>query len=201
MEVIKNVSDAELVERLRNGDRVDETIRILYRDHYESLTWYVQNNSGNRQDAEDIFQEVIVTFINLVDKNRFRGESSIRTFLFSLNRHMWLNEIKRRGRASAREEKFEKNREQELLDVSHHMMDREGREEVLRLVEQLGEACRKILLLFYYENHSMKDILEQMHYENEQVVRNKKYKCLKQLEKMIHEKPAIKQTLKNLLHG
>jgi RNA polymerase sigma factor (sigma-70 family) len=201
MEVIKNVSDAELVERLRNGDRVDETIRILYRDHYESLTWYVQNNSGNRQDAEDIFQEVIVTFINLVDKNRFRGESSIRTFLFSLNRHMWLNEIKRRGRASAREEKFEKNREQELLDVSHHMMDREGREEVLRLVEQLGEACRKILLLFYYENHSMKEILELMHYENEQVVRNKKYKCLKQLEKMIHEKPAIKQTLKNLLHG
>src|SRR5688500_174309 len=125
MEVIKNVSDAELVERLRNGDRVDEMIRILYRDHYESLTWYVLNNSGNRQDAEDIFQEVIVTFINLVDKNRFRGESSIRTFLFSLNRHMWLNELKRRGRAAAREEKFEKTRDQELLDVSHHMMDRE----------------------------------------------------------------------------
>lgn len=201
MEVIKNVSDVELVERLRSGERVDEMIRILYREHYESLSWYILNNSGTRQDAEDIFQEVIVTFINLVDKNRFRGESSIRTFLFSLNRHIWLNEIKRRGRASAREEKFEKKRDQEVMDVSHHIMDREGREEVLRLVEQLGESCRKILLLFYYENQSMKEILELMHYENEQVVRNKKYKCLKQLEKMILEKPALKLTLKNLLHG
>ena len=47
----------------------------------------------------------------------------------------------------------------------------------------------------------MKEILEATDYENEQVVRNKKYKCLKQLEHMINEKPFLKQTLKNLLHG
>lgn len=47
----------------------------------------------------------------------------------------------------------------------------------------------------------MKEILETMHYENEQVVRNKKYKCLKQLEEMVNANPALKQTLKNLLHG
>ena len=47
----------------------------------------------------------------------------------------------------------------------------------------------------------MKKILETMHYENEQVLRNKKYKCLKQLEHMLEENPALKNTLKNLLHG
>ena len=29
----------------------------------------------------------------------------------------------------------------------------------------------------------------------------KKYKCLKQLEQMVNANPALKQTLKNLLHG
>jgi hypothetical protein len=43
--------------------------------------------------------------------------------------------------------------------------------------------------------------LEQMHYESEQVVRNKKYKCLKQLEMLIEENPTLKRNLKNLLHG
>lgn len=201
MEVIRNFPDAELVENLRTGQRMDESIRALYRSHFESLSWYVMNNSGSRQDSEDIFQEVMVSFIDLVQKNKFRGESSVKTFLYSLNRHTWLNELKRRGRATLREEKFEKGQERVELDSSHLIADREGRSEVMRLVGELGETCRKILLLFYYENLSMREILEATDYENEQVVRNKKYKCLKQLEQMINEKPYLKETLKTLLHG
>ena len=201
MEAIRNFPDSELVTNLRAGKRMDETIRSIYRSHFDNLSWYVMNNSGSRQDAEDVFQEVIVAFIDLVQKDKFRGESTVKTFLYSLNRHVWLNELKRRGRALAREEKYEKGQEQTEPDTGHLIADREGKALLVRLVSELGETCRKILLLFYYENLSMKEILEATEYENEQVVRNKKYKCLKQLEQMISEKPILKQTLKNLLHG
>lgn len=201
MEVIRHLSDTELVSNLRTGQRLEETIKAIYRSYFDTLGWYVMNNSGSRQDAEDVFQEVVVSFIDLVQKDKFRGESSVKTFLFSLNRHTWLNELKRRGRAEAREEKFERGQERVEMDTSHLIADREERAEVARLVAELGETCKKILLLFYYENRSIKEILEQMHYETEQVVRNKKYKCLKQLEQMVNARPALKQTLKNLLHG
>jgi RNA polymerase sigma factor (sigma-70 family) len=176
-------------------------IKTIYRNDFDSLGWYVMNNSGSRQDAEDVFQEVVVAFIDLVQKDKFRGESTVKTFLFSLNRFTWLNELKRRGRALAREEKYEREQDKVELDTGYLIADREGKAEVVRLVGELGETCRKILLLFYYENLSMKEILETMHYENEQVVRNKKYKCLKQLEQMVNANPALKETLKNLLHG
>ena len=201
MEVIRNFPDSELVANLRAGKRMDETIKAIYRNHFDSLSWYVMNNSGTRQDAEDVFQEVVVAFIDLVQKDKFRGESTVKTFLYSLNRHTWLNELKRRGRALAREEKYEKEQERMEPDTSHVIADREGKAEVIRLMGELGEICRKILLLFYFENLSMKEILDATEYENEQVVRNKKYKCLKQLEQMINENPILKQTLKNLLHG
>lgn len=191
MEVIRNFPDSELVDNLRTGQRMDETIKAIYRGHFDSLSWYVMNNSGSRQDAEDIFQEVIVAFIDLVQKDKFRGESTVKTFLFSLNRFTWLDELKRRGRALAREEKYERGQEKVELDTGAIIADREGKAEVVRLVGELGETCRKILLLFYYENLSMKEILEIMHYENEQVVRNKKYKCLKQLEQMVNTDPAL----------
>jgi DNA-directed RNA polymerase specialized sigma subunit len=71
----------------------------------------------------------------------------------------------------------------------------------MQVVEQLGDTCKKILVMFYYENLSMKEILSSLEYENEQVVRNKKYKCLKQLEQMITSNPSLTQTLKNILHG
>jgi RNA polymerase sigma factor (sigma-70 family) len=201
MELIRNLPDTELVANLRAGKSMDESIKAIYRNHFESLCWYIMNNSGSRQDAEDVFQEVVLSFIDLVQKDKFRGESTVKTFLFSLNRHTWLNELKRRGRALAREEKYERGQDKTEMDAGHYIADREGKAEVTRLVGELGETCRKILLLFYYENLSMREILETLHYENEQVVRNKKYKCLKQLEQMITEKPYLKQSLKNLLHG
>lgn len=201
MEVIRNFPDNELVENIRAGQRMEESIKAIYRTNFDSLCWYITNNSGSREDAEDIFQEVVVSFIDLVQKNKFRGESSVKTFLFSLNRFTWLNELKRRGRALAREEKFEKGQDRVEVDSHYQLADREGKAAVVRLLDAIGETCKKILLLFYYENLPMKDIVAATDYENEQVVRNKKYKCLKQLEQLINEKPHLKETLKNLLHG
>lgn len=201
MKAVKTFSDTELVANLQSGDRMDETIRAIYRDYFDGLSLYVINNSGSRQDAEDIFQEVIIDFIELVQKDKFRGESSIKTFLFSLNRHNWLNELKRRGRAAAREEKYEKGQERTAIDVSQLIVSREDRQQLLQMMDRLGEGCKKILLMFYYENLSVKEMLDALNYENEQVVRNKKYKCMKQLEQMIEADPLLKQTLKNLLNG
>ena len=201
MEAIKTFPDSELVHNLRSGSRVDETIKAIYRTYFSGLSAYVITNSGSRQDAEDIFQEVVISFVDLVQKDKFRGESSVKTFLYSLTRHIWLNELKRRNRALAREEKYEKGLGRTDADISHQMVDREAKEQMLNLVNRLGENCKKILLMFYYENLSVKDMLGALNYENEQVVRNKKYKCMKSLEQMIAADPILKQTLKNLLNG
>jgi RNA polymerase sigma factor (sigma-70 family) len=201
MEVIRNIPDAVIIDTLQKGKSMDEAVKALYRDHFESLAWFVMNNSGSKQDAEDIFQDVIVSFIDLVKKGKFRGEASIKTFLFAMNKNTWLNELKRRGRAGQRELKYEKEQDKMEMDTTHFIADREATKQVMDLVGELGDTCKKILLMFYYENLSMKEILEGLDYENEQVVRNKKYKCLKQLEQMITANPALKQNLKNLLHG
>ena len=201
MAVIWSFSDAELLANLQSGKNINESIRMLYKAHFEQLSWFVINNSGNRQDAEDIFQEVVVAFIDAIQKNKFRGESSIKTFLYSMNKHTWLNELKKRGRAMQRELKYEKDQEREEADVTQFIVHREARTQVIEIVDQLGEACKKILLMYYYENLSMKEILEKTDYETEQVIRNKKYKCLKQLEQMLNENPSLKESFKKALHG
>jgi len=201
MEVIRNLADGELMEAIRLGKGLDAAIKLVYRDHFESMAWLVKNNNGSQQDAEDIFQEVVVSFIELVQKGKFRGESSVKTFLFSMTKNTWLNELKKRGRTGARELKYEKAKDQQEMDVSHFIAEQEAKKQVMDVVGQLGDTCKKILVMFYYENLSMKEILVNLEYENEQVVRNKKYKCLKQLEQMITSDPSLTQTLKNILHG
>src|SRR3954464_6907335 len=131
------LSDTELIENLQLNRKVEDSIRYLYRTHFELLGRYVVNNSGRWEDAEDVFQEVVISFVNLVKAGKFRGESSIKTFLFALNRNIWLNELKRRGRAEVREENYEKGREEKDERVDLVLEHREAKGELMKTVEAL----------------------------------------------------------------
>jgi RNA polymerase sigma factor (sigma-70 family) len=195
------LTDREIVDNLANDRDLDRTIRYLYRAYFEFTGHYVVNNSGSWTDAEDIFQEVVVAFIHLVKAGKFRGEASIKTFLYALNKNSWLNELKKRGRALKRETKYEAARPGEEESINSLLEGREATQGLMKVFDDLGETCKKILLLFYFENRSMKEILNDLHYENEQVVRNKKHKCLKKLEQMIQTNKNLYQQLKSYLHG
>lgn len=195
------LSDAEVMALLTNSKTTTEGIRYLYKAYADYLNVFVINHNGTKEDAQDIFQEVIVAFINMVKQQTFRGESSIKTFLFALNRNIWFNELKRRGRAEQREKNFSSLTPVNEEAINRTLENREAHQQLLKVMEALGESCKKILVLYYYEDYSMKDLLTELDYENEQVVRNKKYKCLKKLEEMIQAQKNLFHQLKSLLHG
>jgi RNA polymerase sigma factor (sigma-70 family) len=201
MQIIKKYSDTELIEAIKSPQKedVDKAIKYMYREYYEVLKIYTCQNGGNDEDAQDVFQEVLLAFINLVQKDKFRGESSIKTFLYTVNRNIWLNELKKRGKTEKRNVIFENEKDAAIMDVSHFISQNETRKQIFSIVDELGEICKKILLAVYYENLSMKEILMNVDYETEQALRNKKSKCLKQLEQLLTANPAMAKVLKAAL--
>ena len=112
-------------------------------------------------------------------------------------RHTWLNQMKKNNRTINREALYEKGREHSEADVSEHLATLEHKRQLLSTIEQLGEACQKILILFYFEELPVKEILKHLHYENEQVVRNKKHKCLQQLARLMKAAQMISNPIKS----
>jgi RNA polymerase sigma factor (sigma-70 family) len=184
-------SDADLITAIGRGDQLNSAIFFIYEQYGEAVQSFIMANSGTPPDAEDIFQETVVTFIDLVKKDKFRGEASVKTFLTAIARNLWLNELKKRARSGMREKAFEHNRDGVELDVSQYIANREVKQQFVAVLEKLGEPCKKLLTLFYYENLSMKDMVQHLPYENEQVVRNKKYKCLQALTDLVKQNPVI----------
>ena len=199
MAVAPEYSDDELLRLLGSGKAMDNPVKHLYEKYFYVLSSYIEQNQGSREDAEDIFQEVVLTFIDLVRKNKFRGESSVKTFLFAVNRNIWLNELKKRGRQLKRNEKFSVEQPDAEPGVEKMISNREARKQVFNIIESLGEVCKKILLAFYYENLPISEILTRLDYQNEQVVRNKKAKCMKSLEEKFNADPALAQKFKSAL--
>jgi RNA polymerase sigma factor (sigma-70 family) len=193
-------SDSELVEAIREREMLEPAIFQLYKEHAEITRSFIMGKGGTEQDADDIFQETVVSFIDSVQKAKFRQESGIRTFLISISKNLWYNEIRRRQRAGNREKLFDSDREQEDAGISEIIQDRELKKQLNQLLQDLGDSCRKILELFYYENLSMKEIVSHLHYENEQVIRNKKYKCLQQLTDKMKQNPVAAQQISELLN-
>jgi RNA polymerase sigma factor (sigma-70 family) len=197
----KNIrfSDSEVVEAIRDKDMLEQAILQLYQEHAEITRSFIKGKGGTEQDADDIFQETVVSFIDCVQKGKFRQESGIRTFLISISKHLWYNEIRRRQRAGNREKLFESDRDQEEAGISEVIQNRELKQQLNQLLNELGASCKKILEMFYYENLSMKEIVSHMHYENEQVVRNKKYKCLQELTDKMKENPLAAKQISELI--
>jgi len=199
MRAQEQYTDAELIEAISAGRELNDAIRYIYRQYSQATSSFIMQHGGSEQDADDIFQETVVAFIEVVQKGKYRGEASVKTFLNSIARNYWFNEIKKRDRSGARNKQFEAGREKDEADVSHHISEMERKRQLRDLVDQLGESCRKVLLLFYYENLSMKEMVEHLPYDNEQVVRNKKYKCLQALTGLIKDNPAIARQMQEIL--
>lgn len=200
MKDVFRYTDVELIEALKNENSIDHAIEFIYSTYYRLLEYYVIQNNGTKDDAADVIQETIIAFIEIIERGKFRGEASVNSFLHSIAKNIWLGELRKKTSRDNRNLSFEKQQEQVSEDVSAHLIYHEQQRAINFLFEELGEKCKKLLLMVYYEDLSMKDILIRMpEYQNEQVLRNKKYKCMKELQEKVQENSSLKDNLQKAL--
>jgi RNA polymerase sigma factor (sigma-70 family) len=183
-------NDQRILAGIFSND-LNAIIHQLYKQYSGMVIAYIITNQGSQQDGEDVFQEALIAFINLVKSGKFRGEASLQTAFVSIARNIWLNEQKKRKSLDTRGKLFENTRQQEA-DPASQLLQREVSEQFLDLMSRLGDSCKSLLTMVYYENLTYKEILERTHFESEQVIRNKKYKCMKELTDLIKDNPTLK---------
>src|SRR5882672_4519595 len=120
MKAGEKYTDTELIAAIGDKNNLNKAILFLYQQYSESTSSFIIHYGASRQDAEDVFQETVVAFIEIVKKGKYRMEASVKTFLVSVARNIGMNELKRKERSSFREKQFEYSREQKEEDISHH---------------------------------------------------------------------------------
>jgi RNA polymerase sigma factor (sigma-70 family) len=82
------------VTNIGKGGKHMGEIEQLYNEYkldvYNYLLWLTRDSSL----SEDLLQETFVKAITSI--NRFKGDSSLRTWLFSISRHLWLQNIRKK---------------------------------------------------------------------------------------------------------
>lgn len=195
-------NDVLILEKLRNAQTINQALDRLYDVHYRMLEFFILQNSGSQTDAQDTIQETMLVFVNMVHEKKYRGEASIKSMLYSINRNIWLSELRRRKNRVQRDTLFESEKEIEIGDYSEELVKMEGYKMMMELFDKLGKGCKSILTLFYFDNLSMEEIVEKEQLSSEQVLRNKKYKCMKALTAKIESNEKLYDKVKTALsHG
>ena len=175
------MTERQIIEKLKSGDHT--VFGQLY-NHYGLIENYILKNSGDKDDAKDVFQNKLIVFYKKVLIENFELSSKISTYLFSIAKNLWLKKL--------RDEKFKRikleEHHHESEEINTTVVPKISLKEYLKnkLVE-LGEPCLSILLMHSYEKLSMSTITEKLGYANEHTTRQQKYKCLKRIRKMIPE--------------
>ena len=177
----------------------ENALRIIYKNNKVKVCSFILSNSGSEEEAKDIFQETVIAFYENVLKNKFKGDSAISTYLYSIARFKWLNQIKKNNIRMVHDTEYEQTEDFYKSPLAT-LIDDEKKEQILEVLGSIGGQCKKLLIASIYNNRSMKEIAEDGEYSSEQIVRNKKYKCLKKLKELIAEKPHLIQILKSNIY-
>lgn len=177
-------SDARILRLLKEGD--EGALATLYEQNRKMVTSYVLRNSGSADEAEDVLQEALVILWERVKNGKHAYTAKLSTFIFATARNLWLRALARRRREPPQEED-DPPAADDAMDPLETLVEEEQSQTVTSALQKLGEPCRTLLLLYYWEERSMEEIAGELGFANAATAKSKKYQCKEALKKLLKE--------------
>lgn len=147
-------TDRELIERWKAGDSRAAT--LLVSRHADALARFAAS-SGERGEIEELVQDTFVRAFSSMDS--FRGESSLRTWLFTIERRLMLDRRRseRRQRTTVAVQPSDAVTEYDALDT---MLAEEAESRVRKAVDGLSPTQKEVFTLRVEQGMSYREIAE-----------------------------------------
>ena len=173
-------------------ERDDTILRFVYKSHYSTVLNFIMNNNGTEEDAQDIFQESLITvYKSIRDKPDFELKCTFQTYIYSIARLLWLKQL-RKNRSDGEIPLVDN------LSYIHFEEPEPFREEDHRYAAYqkafltLPSDCREILKMTI-DGFSQKEIVDALGLTSENYIRKRKHFCKEFLIKKIKEDPQFKE--------
>jgi RNA polymerase sigma factor (sigma-70 family) len=155
----------------------DEGLQALYKHNYAKTEAFVVANSGTADEAKDVYQEAFIAVWQNLRTGRFvqQDGKSLEAYLFQIAKFKWYDHLK-----TAKKIRAVPADDDAFVELPYN----EEAESYMAQVEQhfktLGEPCKQVLTLFYFQKQSMSAIAAKFLW-TEATAKNNKYRCLQRL--------------------
>lgn len=168
------MTDQRIIDLIKNG-RHSRALDKLYKI-YPAVIKYVKESGGSLADAEDIFQDALVIFIEKASHPDFILSSSISTYIFGICKN--LSREKRRMYQKEKLKATEGKGGEDARTIDDFLEEERKYQALDKILIKTGKKCLELLKMFYYDKFSMKVIASRLGFKSETSAKTQKYKCL-----------------------
>ncbi|QXP61391.1 RNA polymerase sigma factor [Olleya sp. HaHaR_3_96] len=168
----------------------EKVILEIYRTIYPNVKRFVLQNSGQEPDAEDVFQKAIVQIMARVQVQNIEINATFDGYLFTACKNLWRRELNKSKRMVTIDQPIELN--SDANDMATSVLEQERWEFFQEKLELISGNCKEILKRFF-KKVAYKDIAVELDYNDENVVRQRVFKCKKKLIEMITKDSRFNQ--------
>jgi RNA polymerase sigma factor (sigma-70 family) len=173
--------EREILQRIKANDR--NILGEIFIKYEKLIFSYIKNHGGSNSDAEDILQEAIIVLWQKVNSGNFELSAKLSTFLLAVAKNKWMAEMRKRKKYSGQE--IPENKPVNNPSSLEVLLSDEKKDQIQKALNKIHPLCRKLLLLFYFEEKSMIEIAKTLNLANTDVAKSKKYQCKKSLEEVL----------------
>lgn len=183
-------ADSQLLTMIQQGN--DRILNQLYGDFRERFVrWAMGRYQCIEDDAAEVYQKAFtILYFNIKNEKVTELTSSIETYLFGIGKNVFRERFKDKfNKVDSIDEHFDlKQMDMSIIDKHQQVHQKET---LHNLLEELGDPCKTVLVLYYFRKFSMEAIAEEVGYKNDLVAKKKKYQCLKGLRSLVGNKPGV----------
>jgi RNA polymerase sigma factor (sigma-70 family) len=177
-----------IIQGIRTGNQ--EIFNELYEKEFPSLVKFILQNKGSIDDAKDVFQDALVIIIEKAQLGTLNFNFQLGNYIFGICRILW----KHKFRLDKRRVLLNLELLEEELSLGPDLYVTIAEKEKIpsnyqkfqQAYGQLGDQCKKLLELFYYERLSWHQIAKSIGYSDAASARNQKYKCLEMIRRKVN---------------
>ena len=156
-------TDAVLVTAYLQGD--ESALSTLITRHKQRIYSFIYSKVFDRDVAEDVFQDTFIKVINSLKRGKYNEEGKFLPWVMRISHNLVIDHFRKNNRMP----KFENNTDFNIfsvlsdnsLNAENTMIKWQVASDVRRLVEELPEDQKQVLLMRIYKDMSFKEISQQ----------------------------------------
>lgn len=176
------------VDGIRQGDRA--IVREIYDRIFPQVASWITQNSGNREDALDVFQDAIEAIIHKSYDDDFELVGDFIPYLFRICKYKWIDQLRKKKTVDkVRQAELSRLEEEE----THVQVDQSFKSQQLHKAlevsyQKLSETCRKLIDMIN-QGISATDIADELNMTNANTVYRRKFGCMKRWKEILENNP------------
>ncbi|AUC81312.1 RNA polymerase sigma factor [Lacinutrix sp. Bg11-31] len=156
------ISDATLVSSYMKGD--ESSLEVLIKRHKQRIYSFIYSKVYDRDVAEDVFQDTFIKVIRTLKLGKYNEEGKFLPWVMRISHNLVIDHF----RKSNRMPKFQNSGDFSIfsvlsdtsLNAEKAIIKEQVEEDVRRLIEELPDDQKEVLVMRMYQDMSFKEISE-----------------------------------------